>query len=209
MTDKRCDWCHGSDIYENYHDTEWGIPCHDDQRLFEFLILEGAQAGLSWITILKRREGYLQAFDLFNPEKIALYSSTKVETLMLDSRIIRNRRKIESAIKNAKSFLALQQQHGSFANYIWQFVNHKPIQNHFESMSDVPATTPESEAMSKALKKLGFSFVGPTICYAYMQSMGMVNDHLITCPRHTPCTQLSIGTQTQTLRSVGKGMPIK
>lgn len=191
MTDKRCDWCHGNSLYQAYHDSEWGIPCYDDNKLFEFIILEGAQAGLSWITILKRREGYRQAFDQFNPEKIACYSNNKIDQLMQDTSIIRNRLKIESAIKNAKAYLTICARESSFADYIWQFVGGKPIQNHFPSLSKVPALTPESEAMSKALKKEGFNFVGPTICYAYMQSMGMVNDHLTSCPRYSEVQQLS------------------
>ncbi|MGB0361165.1 MAG: DNA-3-methyladenine glycosylase I, partial [Endozoicomonas sp.] len=160
----------------------WGRPSHDDKTLFEFLVLEGAQAGLSWITILRRREGYRQAFDNFDVNKVAVMTEQDVERLMQDTGIIRNRRKIQSAIKNANAFIKVQQEFDSFSQYLWSFVNHKPLINYRQSMSDVPATTEVSDRMSKDLKKRGFSFVGSTICYAYMQSIGLVNDHLVSCP---------------------------
>lgn len=181
---ERCSWCGDDPLYMEYHDKEWGLPVHDDTKLFEMLILEGAQAGLSWITILKRREGYRKAFDKFNAKKIAAYDQKKIDSLLADTGIIRNKLKVNAAIKNAKAFLDLQAEYGSFDSYIWQFVNHKAIQNKWKSSADVPAETAESQAMSKALKKLGFSFVGPTICYAYMQATGMVNDHITSCYRY-------------------------
>lgn len=181
---ERCSWCGDDPLYMEYHDKEWGLPVHDDTKLFEMLILEGAQAGLSWITILKRREGYRKAFDKFNAKKIATYNQKKIDSLLADTGIIRNKLKVNAAIKNAKAFLDLQAEYGSFDSYIWQFVNHKAIQNKWKSSADVPAETVESQAMSKALKKLGFSFVGPTICYAYMQATGMVNDHSTSCYRY-------------------------
>lgn len=169
---------------KRYHDEEWGVPLHDDQRLFEFLLLEGAQAGLSWQTILQRREGYRKAFDNFDPQVIAQYDEAKVEALLADPGIIRNRLKVQSAITNARAFLKVQAEFGSFDTYIWRFVGGSPIVNHWASMAEVPATTKESDAMSKDLKKRGFTFVGSTICYAFMQATGMVNDHPITCFRH-------------------------
>ncbi|WP_236631482.1 DNA-3-methyladenine glycosylase I [Endozoicomonas numazuensis] len=184
MTNQRCTWCTNDPDYIRYHDEEWGVPCHDDQKLFEFLILEGAQAGLSWITILKRRSGYHKAFAGFDPNMVAQYTDQDVERLLLDEGIVRNRLKVNSAIKNAKAFLKIQEEFGSFDRYIWSFVNHTPVVNQWQSLSEVPVTTPESDAMSKDLKKRGFSFVGSTICYAYMQAMGMVNDHLVTCPSY-------------------------
>ncbi len=187
---KRCGWCGDDPLYQDYHDREWGVPCYDDDKLFEFLLLEGAQAGLAWITVLRKREGYRQAFDQFNPEKIARYTPRKLEALQANPQIIRNRLKIESAVKNARAYLAVLEKHDSFSDYIWQFVDGQPCQNHFRSLKQVPATTPESDQMSKALKKAGFNFVGSTICYAYMQSMGMVNDHLVSCFRHSECAAL-------------------
>lgn len=184
MEKTRCGWCHGSELYTNYHDEEWGVPVYDDHKLFEFVILEGAQAGLSWITILKRREGYRQAFANFDPEKVALFGPDKVEELMQNDGIIRNRRKIESAISNAKAFLKVQKEFGSFSNYIWGFTGHKPIVNYFASMMELPAQTELAVTISKDLKKRGFSFMGPTIVYAHMQATGMVNDHLTSCYRH-------------------------
>lgn len=184
MSDQRCNWCHGDPLYINYHDKEWGVPCHDDKTLFEFLILEGAQAGLSWITILRRREGYRNAFHNFDAQKVAQMTEKDVERLMQDTGIIRNRLKINSAIKNAKAFIKVQEEFGSFANYFWSFVGGKPIINLRQTMDEVPATTDISDRMSKELKKRGFSFVGSTICYAYMQSMGLVNDHLVSCPAY-------------------------
>lgn len=189
-TVKRCVWCVDDPLYMAYHDEEWGVPCFDDQKLFEFLILEGAQAGLSWITILKRREGYRRAFKEFDVEKVARFSEKKMQALRQDAGIIRNRLKIESAVKNARCFIEIVEQEGSFANFIWQFVDGKPIQNRRKTMADVPATTAESDAMSKALKKKGFNFVGSTICYAYMQAMGLVNDHTVECFRHKECRSL-------------------
>ncbi len=180
----RCSWGNSDPIYIEYHDMEWGVPIHDDRKLFEFLILEGAQAGLSWITILKRRENYRKAFDRFDPEKVARYGAKKVRQLLADSGIIRNRLKIESAIQNAKAFLKLQEEFESFDAYMWKFVGGKPKQNAWKTLKQIPAKTPESEAMSKDLIKRGFRFVGPTICYAHMQAVGMVNDHVIDCFRY-------------------------
>ena len=182
MTDPRCTWCHGDELYTRYHDTEWGVPTYDDQTLFEFLVLEGAQAGLSWITILRRREGYRRAFHQFDVEKVAQMTEEDSERLMQDTDIIRHRLKITSAINNAKAFIRVQEEVGSFSQYLWSFVEGKPVINHWQTMAEVPATTPTSDQMSKALKKRGFSFVGSKICYAYMQSMGLVNDHLVSCP---------------------------
>ena len=179
----RCAWP-SSPISIAYHDREWGVPLKDDRKLFEFLVLDAAQAGLSWEIILRKREGFRAAFDNFDPEKIARYDDKKIKTLLGDERIIRNRLKIESAIGNAKAFLAVQKECGSFAGYIWQFVEGKPKINARRSLKDIPATSPESDAMSKALKKRGFRFVGSTICYAFMQAAGMVNDHSIDCFRH-------------------------
>lgn len=184
MEKRRCKWAGEDPLYCDYHDKEWGIPVHDDRMLFEFLILEGAQAGLSWITILKKRENYREAFDGFDPIKIANYNSQKIETLMLNPGIVRNRRKIEATITNAKIYLDIQKEYGSFNKYIWSFVDHCTMVNHWESMEQLPAQTAESELMSKTLKKKGFKFVGPTICYAFMQAIGMVNDHTIDCFRH-------------------------
>jgi len=179
----RCAWP-SSPISIAYHDREWGVPLRDDRKLFEFLVLDAAQAGLSWEIILRKREGFHAAFDNFDPEKIARYDDKKIKTLLGDERIIRNRLKIESAIGNAKAFLAVQKECGSFAGYIWQFVEGKPKINARRSLKDIPATSAESDAMSKALKKRGFRFVGSTICYAFMQAAGMVNDHSIDCFRH-------------------------
>lgn len=178
----RC-WGDTEDLMREYHDLEWGVPVHDDIEHFELIILEGAQAGLSWRTILQRRENYRKAFQGFNPATVAGYTPEKLQDIKANSGIIRNQLKIESAVRNAKAFLKVQEEFGSFDNYIWRFVNHKPITNHYTSFTDVPAKTEISEAMSKDLKKRGFNFVGPTICYAYMQTAGMVNDHLTTCFR--------------------------
>lgn len=176
----RCIWA--KDVLNiEYHDNEWGIPQHDDRKLFEFLVLEGAQAGLSWSTILKRREGYRKAFSDFDPIKVSKYTSNHVEKLLSNQKIIRNRLKINSAINNAKHFLKIQKEFGSFDKYIWSFVNHKPIINNFKKLSDLPASTSISEKMSKDLRNHGFNFVGPTICYAFMQAVGMVNDHTVDC----------------------------
>ena len=183
MIQQRCSWANSSTLYLEYHDTEWGVPAHDDRKLFEFLILEGAQAGLSWSTILNKRQAYIQAFDNFEPAKVANYNDTKVQALLANTGIVRNRLKIQAAIQNARSFLEVQDQYGSFDTYIWQFVDEKPIQNSWKSLQEIPATTKESDAMSKELKKRGFTFVGSTICYAFMQAVGMVNDHTIDCFR--------------------------
>jgi DNA-3-methyladenine glycosylase I len=178
---KRCPWAEGSDLERAYHDHEWGRPVHDDRLLFEFLVLEGAQAGLSWSTILKKREGYRRAFDNFEAAKVAAYSGAKIARLLEDPGIIRNRLKVRAAVTNARAFLAVQKEFGSFDAYIWQFVGGRPIRNAWQSLQQIPASTPESEAMSRDLKRRGFTFVGPTICYAFMQAVGMVNDHLIDC----------------------------
>lgn len=187
---KRCDWCGDDDLYVAYHDQEWGVPSRDDATLFEFLVLEGAQAGLSWITVLRKRENYRTAFDGFDPDLIARYGKRKVNQLLKNQGIIRNQLKIKSAITNAQRFVAMRDAGQSFSDFVWSFVDHVPLQNHYRSMADVPATTPVSDAMSKALRKAGFSFVGSTICYAYMQSIGMVNDHLVTCHRHKACQEI-------------------
>jgi len=185
MTGKnRCAWSASDPLYIAYHDTEWGVPIHDDQHLFEFLVLEGAQAGLSWITILRKREAFRRAFDQFDPVKVAAYDNAKIAALMNDPGIIRNRAKIIATIGNAQAFLKVQEEFGSFDAYIWQFVNGKPIQNVWNSLNEIPAKTNESEAMSKDLLKRGFKFVGPTICYAHMQATGMVNDHTTDCFRY-------------------------
>lgn len=188
---KRCSWCKGDDLYQHYHDYEWGSPLYDALGLFEFLLLEGAQAGLSWITILRKREGYRAAYDYFDAEKMARYSDKKIEKLLQNSAIVRNRLKIESAVKNAKAFLQLRQQGVDFSQFLWQFVDGQPIQNRWRSLDQVPASTPTSEAMSKALKKAGFNFVGSTICYAFMQATGMVNDHTTDCFRHRECRDMA------------------
>ena len=179
----RCPWATIEPAI-TYHDAEWGVPVHDDRLLFEFLILEGAQAGLSWITILKKRDAYRKAFDGFRPEKIAHYTARDVERLLGDDGIVRNRLKITAAIGNAKAFLAVRKEFGTFDAYLWSFVGNKPIQNRWRKMADVPARTSESDAMSRDLLQRGFKFVGSTICYALMQAVGMVNDHLVTCPQH-------------------------
>ncbi|MCU4165937.1 DNA-3-methyladenine glycosylase I [Carboxylicivirga caseinilyticus] len=180
----RCNWVDQTELMQKYHDEEWGVPLHDDDKLFEFMVLDAFQAGLSWSTILKKREGFRRAFDGFNAVKIANYDNAKVEELMQDESIIRNRQKIVATIKNAKAFLRIQKEHGSFDKYIWQFTGHQTIKNHYSDSKELPATSPESIAMSKALKKEGFAFVGPTICYAFMQAAGMINDHLTTCFRY-------------------------
>jgi DNA-3-methyladenine glycosylase I len=187
MTDiKRCPWCGIDPLYIDYHDNEWGKPLYDNQKLFEFLILEGAQAGLSWITVLRKRENYRKAFDDFNPVKIARYTDAKKAKLLVNEGIIRNRLKIDSAIKNAQAYLAMQKNGEDFSEFLWSFVGGKPKQNKWKSLSQVPAFTPESDAMCKALKQRGFNFVGSTICYAFMQATGMVNDHIIDCHHYHP-----------------------
>lgn len=193
----RCDWCGENPLYQDYHDREWGQPLYDQQKLFEFLLLEGAQAGLAWITVLRKREAYRQAFDQFDPEKIARYSPARLEQLRKNPGIIRNRLKIDSAVRNARAYLAMQQSGENFSDFLWQFVGGQPIQNAWAKLSEVPVSTPESEAMSRALKKRGFNFVGPTICYAFMQATGMVNDHLLTCFRHRACAKGSELSQSR------------
>jgi DNA-3-methyladenine glycosylase I len=180
----RCFWVSAEPLYIAYHDEEWGVPVHDERKLFEMLILEGAQAGLSWITVLRRRESYRRAFDGFDAEKIAAYGPEKIASLMLDEGIIRNRAKIEATIANARAFLRLRDEPGGFSGFLWSFVGGAPLQNRFKERSDVPAETAESKAMSKELRKRGFTFVGPTICYAFMQAVGMVNDHQVGCFRY-------------------------
>ena len=182
---QRCGWASSVDPqYQEYHDREWGVPIHDDRLLFEFLVLEGAQAGLSWGTILRKRENFRRAFDGFDPDRVSRYDQRKVASLLGDSGTIRNALKINSAIQNAKAFLAVQREFGSFDNYVWRFVGGKPKVNRWRTLSQIPAKTPESEAMSRDLLKRGFRFVGPTICYAHMQATGMVNDHVVRCFRY-------------------------
>lgn len=180
----RCAWAGNDPLYIAYHDDEWGVPLHDDRRLFEMLILEGAQAGLSWSTILRKRDNYRRAFDGFEPERVAVYQPDKLETLLNDPGIVRNRRKIEAAVQNARAFLTVQQEFGSFDAYLWQFVGGQPKQNQWRSLNEIPPQTAESEALSKDLRRRGFNFVGPTICYAFMQAVGMVNDHVVDCFRY-------------------------
>lgn len=186
----RCHWVTDDPLYIDYHDTEWGVPIYDDQLLFEFLMLEGAQAGLSWITVLKKRENYRKSFDKFNPKKIIMYDDKKIQSLLENPGIIRNRLKIQSAIINAEAFFKVKQEWKSFADYIWHFVDGKQIPNNFTSRSKVPAFTAISDRMSKDLKKRGFKFVGTTICYAFMQAVGMVNDHTMDCFRHKQILKL-------------------
>ncbi|MCT6744730.1 DNA-3-methyladenine glycosylase I [Riemerella anatipestifer] len=181
---ERCGWVTNDEIYINYHDTEWGEPVFEDKKLFEMLLLEGFQAGLSWITILKKRENFRQAFDNFNYTKIATYNQTKLEELLHNTGIIRNRLKIESSVKNAKAFIKVREEFGTFSQYIWRFVEHQPIKNEFKNLSEVPVSTPLSDKISKDLKKRGFKFVGTTIIYAFMQAIGMVNDHVQACYKH-------------------------
>lgn len=187
----RCNWCGEDQLYCKYHDDEWGVPLYDEQQLFEFLLLEGAQVGLSWITVLRKRETYRKAFDNFDPVKIARYSDSKKAKLLENPGIIRNRLKVDSAVRNAQALLDLKKQGENFSEFLWQFVGGKPKQNKRRSMAEIPASTPESDAMSKALKQRGFNFVGTTICYAFMQATGMVNDHLVTCHRYKACAQTS------------------
>ena len=187
---KRCAWSGTEPLYVAYHDEEWGVPVHDDARLFEFLVLEGAQAGLSWSTILRKRDAYRRAFDRFDPRKVARYDKRKIAALMADAGIVRNRAKIESAIKNAKAFLDVQEEFGSFDAYQWRFVDGRPIQSRRRTVGDIPARTAQSDAMSKDLKSRGFSFVGSTIIYAHMQAVGMVNDHVVGCFRHPVVAKL-------------------
>jgi len=181
---KRCSWCGEDQLYTKYHDEEWGVPLHDDRQLFEMINLEGAQAGLSWITILRKRENYKKAFDNFDAKKIVKYDSKKIESLLQNEGIVRNQLKVNAVVTNAKAFLEIQKEFGSFDSYIWQFVGGKPLVNKRKTMGDVPAKTEESDAMSKDLLKRGFKFVGSTICYAFMQATGMVNDHVTGCFRY-------------------------
>ena len=192
----RCKWAEGVSLdYIEYHDKEWGVPVFDDQVQFEFLILEGAQAGLSWSTILNKREGYRRAFADFDPVKVARFTQKRIEKMLLDPSIVRNRLKVNSAVTNAKAFLAVQEEFGSFSEYIWGFVGGKPLQNKFKKDGDVPATSPESDVLSKDLKKRGFKFVGSTIIYAHMQATGMVNDHVTGCFRYKPCATKAKSTR--------------
>jgi DNA-3-methyladenine glycosylase I len=186
---RRCDWAGSDPLYVEYHDREWGVPLHDERRLFEMLVLEGAQAGLSWITILRKRKAYRRAFNRFDPRKVARYDARKIRSLLADPGIVRNRLKIESAIKNARAFLDVSAEFGSFDAYIWRFVGNQPVRNARRTMKEVPARTEESDAMSRDLQKRGFSFVGSTICYAFMQATGMVNDHLVDCFRYRALDQ--------------------
>ncbi len=181
---KRCEWANSDEAYIVYHDTEWGMPVHDDRKLFEMLILEGAQAGLSWLTVLKRRENYRKAYGNFDPVKIAQWDQEKIASLLQNPGIIRNRLKVEAARSNARAFLHTAGEYGSFDTFIWSFVGGRPIRNSWKDIKEIPATTPESDRMSKDLKKRGFRFVGPTICYAFMQAVGMVNDHVVDCFRY-------------------------
>ena len=180
----RCSWAGDSPIYIAYHDNEWGRPVHDDNKLFEMLILEGMQAGLNWLTVLKKREAFREAFDGFDPGKVALYDEAKIQALLANEGIIRNRLKVRAAVTNARAFLAVQETHGSFDQFIWAYVEHTPIQNHWKTMAKIPATTPLSDRISKDLKKLGFTFVGSTIIYAFLQATGLVNDHVTDCFRY-------------------------
>tara|TARA_R110000787_G_scaffold284402_1_gene398057 strand:+ start:301 stop:939 length:639 start_codon:yes stop_codon:yes gene_type:complete len=186
----RCPWAGNDPLYQSYHDQEWGVPCRDDQKLFEFLVLESAQAGLAWITILRKREHYRRAFAEFRPEQVASFNQQDVAQLLQNRGIVRNRLKIESAVSNARLFLNIQAQFGSFADYLWGFVDNRSIQNHWQDTDAVPATTPLSDTISRDMKKRGFRFFGSTICYAYLQATGLVNDHLVGCFRHRQCHDL-------------------
>jgi len=189
----RCKWCVKSDFEMSYHDHEWGVPVHEDRKHFEFLVLDAFQAGLSWAIILRKRENFRKAFDNFEPEKVAAYGEAKVAELLANPGIVRNRRKVAAAVQNARAFLAVQAEFGTFDAYIWQFVGGRPKQNAWRSLAELPAKTPESEAMSKDLRKRGFNFVGPTICYAFMQAIGMVNDHVVDCFRYREVSGLRLG----------------
>jgi DNA-3-methyladenine glycosylase I len=193
---ERCTWAGEDALYQRYHDSEWGVPLFDDRQLFEFLILEGAQAGLSWITVLRKREHYRTAFENFDAERIAVYDSNKIESLLQNPGIVRNRLKVQSTVINAQHFLQIQSEFGSFARFIWQFVDGRPRQNSWHSLADVPSSTPESDAMSRELKRRGFKFIGTTICYAFMQATGMVNDHTEQCFRHQEIKALSPSAAT-------------
>ncbi|HVJ17131.1 MAG TPA: DNA-3-methyladenine glycosylase I [Polyangiaceae bacterium] len=184
----RCGWCGSDPLYVRYHDEEWGVPQHDERKLFEFIVLEGAQAGLSWITILRKRAAYQKAFDRFDPRKVARYDARKLASLMRDEGIVRNRQKLESAVKNARAFLAVQKEFGSFDEYQWRFVDGSPIVNRYRTLKEIPPRSAVSDALSKDLKQRGFSFVGSTIIYAHMQAVGMVNDHIVSCFRYRQLT---------------------
>lgn len=199
-TRQRCEWAGDDPLYVSYHDDEWGVPVHDDRRLFEFLVLEGAQAGLSWITILRKRAAYRLAFEGFDPRRVAAYTPRRVAALLGNAGLVRNRAKLESAIGNARAFLAVQERHGSFDAYLWAFVDGRPIQNRFRTLKDLPAESPVSLRLSRDLKSLGFRFVGPTICYAFMQAVGLVNDHVLGCFRHAEVAALSRGTAGEVRR---------
>ena len=191
--DKRCSWCVGHDIYEQYHDNEWGVPVNDDQRFFEFLCLEAFQAGLSWLTILKKRENFRRAFAQFDPVKVAQFTDADKQRLLHDAGIVRNRLKIDATISNAARFLEVQKEFGRFSTYLWQFMGYKPLNNTPKTMAEVPAVTDLALTLSKDLKKRGFKFLGPTVMYAHMQASGMVNDHLMTCPRSTEIMNMTKG----------------
>ena len=197
----RCPWAGSDLLYIHYHDHEWGVPLHDDRRLFEMLVLEGAQAGLSWITVLRKRGRYREAFDGFDPARVARYSQARVERLLRDPGIIRNRLKVESAVSNARAFLAVQEAFGSFDAYIWRLVDGRPLVSAWTATGQIPARTPESDAMSRDLRQRGFRFVGPTICYAHMQATGMVNDHLVSCFRYAACGEQPPGLSRPAPRS--------
>ena len=186
---KRCDWSGSDPIFVEYHDHEWGVPVRDDRKQFEFLVLESAQAGLSWLTILKRREGYRRLYEGFDPEKVVRFDEARIQTMLQDTGIIRNRKKIESSINNARRFLEVREQYGSFSNYFWGFTGGKQVVNHFTSMNEIPATTPLSDTITKDMKQRGFQFLGSTILYAHMQATGLVNDHMVECFRHKECME--------------------
>jgi DNA-3-methyladenine glycosylase I len=188
---RRCPWCLGSDAYVRYHDCEWGVPVHEDRRQFEFLLLEAAQAGLSWSTILHKRDAYARAFAGFDPTVVARFTPGRIERLLADPGIVRNRLKVEAAVHNARRFLAVQEEFSSFDAYVWRFVGGAPVQNRRRRLSDVPATTPQSDALSRDLRQRGFKFAGSTIVYSHMQATGMVNDHLVSCFRHAECARLA------------------
>ena len=195
---RRCGWCGTDPLYVTYHDEEWGVPLHDDRRLFEMLVLEGAQAGLSWLTILRKREAYRRAFDGFDPVRVARFDARRVRRLLADPGIVRNRLKVAAAIANARAFLAVQEEFGSFDAYVWRFVDGKPVRNAYRALREVPPAPPLAEAMSRDLKARGFRFVGPTICYAHMQATGMVNDHLVSC-----CRYATVGRPPRRTRAPG------
>jgi DNA-3-methyladenine glycosylase I len=190
MQKKRCGWCTNDPLYQVYHDQEWGVPLHDDRRLFEFLILEGAQAGLNWLTILKKRDNYRKAFDGFDPGIVARYDEPHIQRLLHNPGLVRNRLKMTAAVKNARAVVDIQEKHGSLDAFLWRYVEGTPIQNNWKTLDEIPAATPESQAMSKDLKKMGCSFAGPVICYAFMQAVGMVNDHTADCFRYRQIRQM-------------------